>query len=258
MARKAHRARPIPRTATTPAAPPTQPIFAPGPPPRGIAGLATGSPRQWALPPGYNLTQRPRASEQTTFEQLRNLAALYDGIQICERVYFDVLGRLELRVLPRPELLAVGEDAAAPRWREPARRIEAFLETPDRAQDLRSWLVAFVRDLLEIDAVAVYTRRTRSGGLAALELIAGETIKPLLNDAGRAPQPPRPPISSTSTACPPGRTPLTSSTTCARPPAPTAPTASRASSASSCASTRRCASKTSTSRASPTAPPRSA
>jgi LAGLIDADG-like domain len=88
-------------------------------------------------------------------------------------VYFDVIGRLELRVLPRIDALDVGEDASAPRWREPARRIEALLESPDRAQDLRSWLIAFVRDLLDLDAVAVYTRRTRGGDLYALELVDG-------------------------------------------------------------------------------------
>ena len=170
--------------------------FAPGTPPAPTpldgAGRQQRQPRQWAYPVGFNVTQRPRASEATTFEQLRNLAALYDGIQICERVYFDLIGRLELRVLPRAELLAEGEDAAAPRWREPARRIEALLEAPDRVQDLRAWLVAFVRDLLEIDAVAIYTRRTRSGALYALELIAGDTIKPLVDDFGRPPQPPAP------------------------------------------------------------------
>jgi len=167
--------------------------FAPGTPPPATALDGIGrQPRQWAYPVGFNLTQRPRATETTTFEQLRNLAALYDGIQICERVYFDLIGRLELRVLPRAELLADGEDAASLRWREPARRIEALLESPDRIQDLRSWLVAFVRDLLEIDAVAVYTRLTRSGQLYALELIAGETIKPLMDEAGRTPQAPAP------------------------------------------------------------------
>ncbi|HEU5348288.1 MAG TPA: hypothetical protein VFU63_06715, partial [Ktedonobacterales bacterium] len=162
--------------------------FAPGIPPAPTAlDDAQNQPRQWAYPSGFNITQRPRATEATTFEQLRNLAALYDGIQICERVYFDLIGRLELRVLPRAELLAGGEDAASPRWREPAHRIEALLEAPDRVQDLRSWLVAFVRDLLELDAVAVYPRRTRGGALYALELVAGDTVKPLLDARGRMP-----------------------------------------------------------------------
>jgi hypothetical protein len=67
-----------------------------------------------------------------------------------------------------------------------------LLEAPDRAQDLRAWLVAFVRDLLEIDAVAIYARRTRGGGLYALELVAGDSIKPLIDAHGRVPEPPEP------------------------------------------------------------------
>jgi hypothetical protein len=169
-------------------------LFPPGQPLAPIAGLTPpdGAPRQWAFPVGYNIGQRPRATEQTSFEQLRNLATLYDGIQLCERVYFDLLGRLEPRVAPRAELLATGEPAGAPRWREPARRIEAWLEAPDRAQDLRSWLVAFVRDLLELDAVAIYARRTRGGALHALELVDGTSIKPLIDARGRVPEPPDP------------------------------------------------------------------
>ncbi|HEV2237272.1 MAG TPA: phage portal protein, partial [Ktedonobacterales bacterium] len=170
------------------------PLFPPGQPLTPIPGLTPpdGAPRQWAFPVGYNIGQRPRATEQASFEQLRNLATLYDGVQLCERVYFDLLGRLEPRVAPRSELLAEGEPASAPRWREPARRIEAWLEAPDRAQDLRSWLVAFVRDLLELDAVAIYARRTRGGGLHALELVDSSSIKPLIDVRGRTPEPPDP------------------------------------------------------------------
>jgi hypothetical protein len=151
-----------------------------------------GAPREFPYMVGYNIAQRPRATEQTSFEALRNLAALYDGVQLCERVYFDLIGRLELRVQPREELLADGEDARAPKWRNGAAAIEGFLECPDRVQDLRSWLVAFVRDILEIDAIGVYRRRTRNGSLYALELVAGDTLKPLIEEHGRTPLPPDP------------------------------------------------------------------
>ncbi len=185
------------RAATLAPSTTTNVMFPPGQPLTPTPGLTgpVGQPRQWAYPLGYNIALRPRATEQTTFEQLRNLAALYDGVLLCERVYFDILGRLELRAIPRADLLDEGEDTRslnAPRLREAARRIEGFLESPDRAQDLRSWLVAFVRDLLEIDAVAVYTRQTRGGALYALELIDGQTIKPLIDASGRPPQPPKP------------------------------------------------------------------
>src|SRR5579859_6935282 len=169
-------------------------MFPPGEPIIPTAGLVPpdGGPRQWAYQVGYNIAQRPRATEQTSFEALRNLASLYDGIQLCERVYFDILSRLEVRVEPRRELMTDGEDALSAKWRGPAEIIEAFLESPDGVQDLRSWLVAFVRDLLEIDAVAVYRRRRRDGGLFALELVAGDSVKPLIEEHGRTPLPPEP------------------------------------------------------------------
>jgi hypothetical protein len=49
-----------------------------------------------------------------------------------------------------------------------------------------------VRDLLEIDAVAVYTHQTRGGRLYALELVDGTTIRPLIDASGRSPRPPAP------------------------------------------------------------------
>jgi hypothetical protein len=59
-------------------------MFAPGMPTRPVGGLtdAEGAPRQWSYPVGYTIVSRPRITEQTSFEQLRNLAALFDGIQL--------------------------------------------------------------------------------------------------------------------------------------------------------------------------------
>jgi hypothetical protein len=59
-------------------------LFGPGVAQPGIRGLAgrEGMPRQWACGASYNVAQRPRGTEQTSFEQLRNLAALYDGVQL--------------------------------------------------------------------------------------------------------------------------------------------------------------------------------
>ena len=48
---------------------------------RGLAGRE-GMPRQWAYGASYNVAQCPRGTEKTTFEQLPNLAALYEGIQL--------------------------------------------------------------------------------------------------------------------------------------------------------------------------------
>jgi hypothetical protein len=61
-------------------------IFSAGSAPPSIAGLAGryGDPRQWAFPAAANARPQPRGTEAVTFEQLRGLAAMYDGIQLCE------------------------------------------------------------------------------------------------------------------------------------------------------------------------------
>jgi hypothetical protein len=160
--------------------------FLPGQPvPPGPGILPTsGEPRQFPFPYGYNIAQRPRSTELTSFEVLRQFAALYAGIQLCERVYLDILGRLEARVVPC-HADDVGDVATV-------RRIEAFLARPDGERDLRAWMAAATRDLLEIDALAVYRRRRRDGHLFGLELVDGTTIKPLLDPLGRRPEPPAP------------------------------------------------------------------
>ena len=65
---------------------PTSPMFSPGEPIAPAPGLSApeGGPRQWAFPVGYNIGRLPRSGEATSFGELRNLAALYDGVQLCE------------------------------------------------------------------------------------------------------------------------------------------------------------------------------
>ena len=73
-----------------------QALFGPGVAQPGVRWLAgrEGMPRQWAYGASVNVAQRPRGTEQTSFEQLRNLAALYDGVQLwvrtLQRVTTDV------------------------------------------------------------------------------------------------------------------------------------------------------------------------
>lgn len=159
--------------------------FAPGAPPAPGAGITLehGAPRQFTFPAGYNIASQPRAYETTPFAVLRQFAALYEGIQLCERAYLDILGRLEPRI--------VGSDGQGVNDAT-ARAIGAWLAMPDGERDLRAWMAAATRDLLEIDAVAIYRRRRRDGKLMALELVDGTTVKPLLDGLGRRPAPPAP------------------------------------------------------------------
>ena len=162
-------------------------IFPPGDPLRPVGGATDGEggPRQYDFPVGTNTVPTPRHTEDSSFADLRNLAGLYDGIQLCERAIFRVLRRLRLRLVARGGVGRSDETNA--------RMMEEWLATPDkRGHDLSSWLVAAMRDNLELDAVAIYHRRNRAGGLYGLELVAGETIAPLIDSGGRRPMAPAP------------------------------------------------------------------
>ena len=51
---------------------------------------------------------------------------------------------------------------------------------------------AQAEDMLVIDAATVYPRYARGGSLYSLDVIDGATIKPLIGEDGRAPEPPDP------------------------------------------------------------------
>jgi len=168
--------------------------FSPGAPLLPTPGITLPSgPRGWTFPIGYNIGLLPRATESTSFDTLRNLASLYDGIQLCEQVWFDYINKLELDIVPRKEVLAAaGGDEAI--FQKDIARYKAIFEYPDPGNDLdlHSWLTMAVREQLELDALPIYVRPTRSGGLYSLEIIDGTTIKPLIDDRGRKPLPPYP------------------------------------------------------------------
>jgi hypothetical protein len=168
-------------------------LYAPGaplpitptlPPPNG--------PRQYEYPIGYNITPQPRTTELTSFAQLRGLAFAYEGIRLCERVYFDVIASLKIKVSFKPNVIPDGESENDPKWQAIAAPAQAFLRRPDGVTDWQTWLTASVRDELELGHSFLYLRRDRLGRLRALDLLDAATIKPLIDERGRMPQPPYP------------------------------------------------------------------
>ena len=172
------------------------PMFSPGAPLAPMPGMVQpAGPRQWQFPVGYNIYSQPRSTEATSFDTLRNLAMLYDGIQLCEQVWLDTVAKLTLKIQPRPEITAEqGKSSSDTKYAKKIRQYQDFFAMPDvdNGYDLKSWLRAAVRDQLQIDAVAIYIRKNRAGGVYSLELVDGTTIKPLLDPRGRRPQPPYP------------------------------------------------------------------
>jgi hypothetical protein len=86
------------------------------------------------------------------------------------------------------------ESAIRQKYTADIARVTDWLEVPDRknGQDWRMWTSALMENRLKYDATVVYPRLTVGGELFALEVIAGCTIKPLLDEYGGRPLPPFP------------------------------------------------------------------
>jgi 2'-5' RNA ligase len=144
-------------------------------------------PRQFAFPIATNLNLVTR-DDLTPFEVLRKLADLYDGIRLCKQSWFDCAANLEPDIVPAPGLLGKNEDAS--KYADEIQVYKDFFEEPDRQHSIHEWMNAALDDLSTIDAVVMYPRLTRAGDLYSLDLIDGSTVKPLLDDRGRTPEPP--------------------------------------------------------------------
>lgn len=150
-----------------------------------------GIPRGYSFPIAINTSGIDRSQglpDIPSFQQLRNLARLYSGIGLCERVWFDMVPKLKLKISLRQELVKAGDSEDD--YQKEIAAYQQFFEKPDRQHDLHSWLRIALREQTQIDELYIYKRRTRGGQLYSLEIVDGATIKPLLDDWGRVPQPP--------------------------------------------------------------------
>jgi hypothetical protein len=141
--------------------------------------------RQFDYPFGANLNYVPRAEDCVSFGELRALA--------------DALPLLRAVIETRKDQIAAQTYAVRTRARgdEPAASsriaaVERFLARPDRRHSFADWLRMLLEDLLVIDAATIYPRFNRGGALYSLDIIDGATIKPLIGEDGRSPEPPDP------------------------------------------------------------------
>jgi len=141
--------------------------------------------RQFDYAFGANLNYIPRSEGGISFAELRALA--------------DSLPLLRAVIETRKDQIAAQNYTVRPRARsnlpESSARIDkalALLARPDRRHSFGDWLRMLLEDLLVIDAATVYPRFSRSGALYSLDIVDGATIKPLIGEDGRAPEPPDP------------------------------------------------------------------
>jgi hypothetical protein len=136
--------------------------------------------RQWDYPSGYNLATTPRIYEPVSFHTLRGLAEGYDLLRLVIETRKDQVARLVWNIGPRNK--QPGNDPRLAALRQ-------FFMRPDGLHTFGDWLRLLLEELFVIDAPALYLQRDRAGRLAALLPLDGATIKPVIDDWGRTPQP---------------------------------------------------------------------
>ena len=162
---------------------PSQGIFSPGyplvPPDRKPVRL-------WDYPVGYNTIYTPRSYEAVGFDELRALADSHDITRLAIETRKDQIEKLDWTIKSRN-----GKDpvtGAAGRIND----LTEFWRRPDGERPFATWLREALEDVLVIDAPAFEIRRNRGGDIIGLDIVDGSTIKVLLDDTGRRPQPPAP------------------------------------------------------------------
>lgn len=67
-----------------------------------------------------------------------------------------------------------------------------FFNKPDKKRNFRLWMSKQMYNYVVYDAITIFKRKNRAGGLHSLEVIDGKTIKPLVDINGRIPDYPNP------------------------------------------------------------------
>lgn len=139
--------------------------------------------RQYDYPVASNQSIRPRATEATSFAELRTLADIYYLVRLAIETRKDQMVKLKWCVKP-----------IDPKAKPDARceELTAFFKQPDKRHNWQEWMRILLEDVLVIDAPAVYYRQNYGKKPYAFEIIDGSTIKVLLDEFGRSPMPPDP------------------------------------------------------------------
>ena len=167
-------------------------LFSPGlplPPQPGVN--PNGVPVQWRYPISYNTFSVDRAMgnpDIPSFEVLRRMSRMYSGITLCERAWADMVPRMVLKIGLRPEYVKQG--AQEKDYQAEIKYFMNFFARPDGQHDQHTWLRMMLREQTQIDELYLYKNRTRGGKLLGLQVVAGDQMKPLLDDWGHQPSPP--------------------------------------------------------------------
>jgi hypothetical protein len=151
--------------------------------PADIAG------RRFDFPVSYNLVTQPRAYEPIGFHELRGFADAYDLLRLVIETRKDQMERQRWRIRPRDPKFKRKSAAIDTEMSARIAAVEVFFQKPDGLTRWKTWLRSLLEDMFVIDAATLYCQRTRAGKLCALQQLDGATVKRLIDDWGRTPQP---------------------------------------------------------------------
>jgi hypothetical protein len=137
---------------------------------------------RFQFPYSVNSIWTPRGA-LTPFAVLRALADVSDIIRICIETRKDQICSLGWDIVPRDK--KQGKDLAGK-----INDARTFFRSPDRRRSFTTWIRMAIEDVLVVDALSCYRRKTRGGELYSLELKDGTTFLPLLAEDGDLPLPP--------------------------------------------------------------------
>jgi len=180
---------------------PIQPVAIDQPKP----GFDRPEPRQFEYPVSWNMPIGVPGSEGlklASFANLRSIADIYSVARACIKLRIQEILGLEWDIIPTKdaEKNMRGDDKKHSNFQKRRNEAMEFWRNPDpNYGSFESWLSAVLEDILVVDALSLYVHPTRMRGkgllgsdVASLEVIAGETIRPLLDVSGGRPKPPNP------------------------------------------------------------------
>lgn len=161
--------------------------YSPGMPINPVNTVGT-QPRQYEYRIGQNIVQRPRSTENISFDTMRSIIEMYDVAQMCIEVRQDELRNLDWDIVPMDE----DDSNASEKYSSEIKLIREFFKKPDGYTLFDDFQNQLAYDWLAYDALAIAPELTKGGKLFALHAIDGTTFTPIVDYYGRIPQAPAP------------------------------------------------------------------
>lgn len=147
--------------------------------------------RRWDYSPGYNLWIQPRRDTGFLFEDLKSFARWYDLLRLVIQTRMDQVCAIEWEVQPLDPSIRKVKGKLPGTEQRVVDEATALFRKPDSELRWRGWLRALLNDSFVLDGVALWPQYD-GRKLAALERIDCATIKKVIDNSGRMPEPPFP------------------------------------------------------------------